>query len=677
MSKSKGQGSITIKRFKNGGVYLKPSQKDMLARYDFGGFLSGALSGAAKGAAFGPIGMVGGALLGGGLTLDKQDPRANQQVAQPIQRVLPQQQYYTPTFPEGGEVNNTKFNINDDIPTSRFYTKRLPGILPNLKDRAELNYYENILNSELKKKNPNIYSKVPVWNQDKPLTSKTRVAKAQSIAKENPNFYINVEDQKKLLGDSWNQYVKLRGQYGKDLNLVGDNEDPTKPETWNFGARNAAAFNPAGYTYLYQPESSANPTNKFEYEMQYDPSNKDNPYKVTKENRYKYNTESKTYEQYPLGGIAQPNAELEQGEPFRTPNGDISQVSKEAPTHQEGGVPLNLPQGTQILGKMVDPMYGVEFKKLGEQLKKAQDKYQKILDTKPTPLARKTAKMMLDKVQGKYDELMQRQESMKPQQFPYGGMPLMENGRVSMKYKDGGFTPLGRVEPLQAMAVNYAPQRLAISNPYTPSIPQSQEIADNNSNIGDIASTLGSLSPVAYNVAKGIFGKAKQLNPADYMNPYSGQIKSLVANRRYNVDPELESNRLATAQYYQNLKNAAPSQSRYLAGLQSGQISNQRANQEVYARANNMNNQYKADEANTLQGLGQQEANTKLGIQDINSRAQAAKDNYLPTALSQLSQFSQIQKQMSGQKKLDKQRLAVAKEMFKNYPFDVTKIIGQ
>ena len=53
--------------------------------------------------------------------------------------------------------------------------------------------------------------------------------------------------------------------------------------------------------------------------------------------------------EYPMGGMipyGQPNAELEGGESFVTPDGQDFNV--EGPSHANGGVPLNLPSGTDV-----------------------------------------------------------------------------------------------------------------------------------------------------------------------------------------------------------------------------------------------------------------------------------------------------------------------------------------
>ena len=109
-------------------------------------------------------------------------------------------------------------------------------------------------------------------------------------------------------------------------------------------------------------------------------------------------------------------------------------------------------------------------------------------------------------------------------------------------------------------------------------------------------------------------------------------------DRRYDVEPELEANKVATADYYKNLRQSGASAGQYVGGLQAGQISKQRADSAVYSKANNMNNEYSAQYAGMLENAGQQRANTNYQTEMLNQENIAAQKRYIPTALSQLSQ---------------------------------------
>lgn len=120
------------------------------------------------------------------------------------------------------------------------------------------------------------------------------------------------------------------------------------------------------------------------------------------------------------------NAEVEKEEVIKYPNGRIQAISKQAPSHAEGGVKMNLPNGTQILGKNTIPGTDIMFKELGQQLAKADKTITNMLNKQPTALTRKTAELNKQNIQNKFDALMAMQESQKQVQsntkFARGGI---------------------------------------------------------------------------------------------------------------------------------------------------------------------------------------------------------------------------------------------------------------
>ncbi len=110
------------------------------------------------------------------------------------------------------------------------------------------------------------------------------------------------------------------------------------------------------------------------------------------------------------GGIMDmPNAELEKQEVFETPSGQIDSV--DGSSHEQGGVPVNIPNQTKILSDKLK-LNGKTFAKLGA--KYTTDKEDKILaDDKATSSLRATAKLTSEIKQRKIDELFNTQEQMK------------------------------------------------------------------------------------------------------------------------------------------------------------------------------------------------------------------------------------------------------------------------
>lgn len=113
---------------------------------------------------------------------------------------------------------------------------------------------------------------------------------------------------------------------------------------------------------------------------------------------------------YAMGGMSNmPNAELENQEVFKTPNGQINAVN--GPSHEQGGVPVNIPNKTLILSDKLK-MNGKTFAKLGA--KYTTSKEDKIMsDDKADKTSKATAKLTSEIKQKKLDQLFSAQESMK------------------------------------------------------------------------------------------------------------------------------------------------------------------------------------------------------------------------------------------------------------------------
>ncbi len=109
--------------------------------------------------------------------------------------------------------------------------------------------------------------------------------------------------------------------------------------------------------------------------------------------------------QFEMGGTA----ELEKQEVFKTPNGDIDAVN--GASHENGGVPINIPNGTKILSDKLK-MDGKTFADLGSKYKTTKE--DKILaDNLATPASQASAKLAAQVKQKKLDQLFQAQESLK------------------------------------------------------------------------------------------------------------------------------------------------------------------------------------------------------------------------------------------------------------------------
>ena len=191
-----------------------------------------------------------------------------------------------------------------------------PNLIPaqELKDKAQLYYYSQNLNNKLREKNPEIYDNLQTqygYKLDHPednLANKTRVTGAETYAKDNKDFYLTPDEQKTILGKDWDNYNILRGKYGKTLNLIGSNEDATKPDTWKVGARHAVAFNPSTYETVVLPmsakvaEQKGYKSKRFKYSVTYNPNKEGDDKFDTKLDRYKQGLNDNEEKPYAYGG---------------------------------------------------------------------------------------------------------------------------------------------------------------------------------------------------------------------------------------------------------------------------------------------------------------------------------------------------------------------------------------
>lgn len=147
------------------------------------------------------------------------------------------------------------------------------------------------------------------------------------------------------------------------------------------------------------------------------------------------------YQQFAMGGMSNiPNAEIENQEMLKYPDGSTQQF--DGPSHSDGGIPVNIPNGTQIFSDRLKlPGSKKTVAKEAEAFKT--DKEDKILDDKKsTTLAKNTAALVSKFKQQKLDELFQAQENFKMSKVAkYAeklGVNLPQINDSSQEYKYGG-----------------------------------------------------------------------------------------------------------------------------------------------------------------------------------------------------------------------------------------------
>lgn len=165
--------------------------------------------------------------------------------------------------------------------------------------------------------------------------------------------------------------------------------------------------------------------------------------------------------------------------------------------------------------------------------------------------------------------------------------------------------------------------------------------------INDILTDISALAPTISNM----YARPEQFN-ATY-NPYESQIRSTMANRKFDISPAKRAIRENRSISNYNAAKYNPSTGANLAYRLQSQIAADKAIADLYSTASNVNNQYAGEYANTLNSLGQQRVNATNMAIDMNARSRAAARNIQKTALTQLHQYAQDKQLMKNQKSGD------------------------
>lgn len=286
-----------------------------------------------------------------------------------------------------------------------------------------------------------------------------------------------------------------------------------------------------------------------------------------------------------------------------------------------------------------------------------------------TKLQKRTAELMLKKLEAKLNNLYEEQESSKTpkqkqsseQKMPWGGALSAITNNLN---NSGILSSVIGNSSAQNSLMNFPTDSIPASGTGLMDIPMVGQGGGygpsnifnnfaqgfkNNDWVNTGLSALGT-APMLYNLFQGS-RQEEQLNPQDFYNPYENEIRSTMRGRRFNIDPILQSNLAAQQTYNQNIRNSGALgsgalRSNYLAGSAQRQL----ADAAAYSQKSNIDNQYLAQQAQMDAQLGSQRAQTKLGIQDINDRNEAARRNYLAQGFSDVSNWAQTQQLIRNQR---------------------------
>jgi hypothetical protein len=180
-------------------------------------------------------------------------------------------------------------------------------------------------------------------------------------------------------------------------------------------------------------------------------------------------------------------------------------------------------------------------------------------------------------------------------------------------------------------------------------------------NWGKVGTFAAQMAPMLYNLGKGL-QKPDKVKP-NY-NPYESKVRSLMANRRFNIDPLLNANLNAQAVSNRNIRNTANSRGELMGNLGAAQNYRMAGDAAAWSQKNNMDNQYMAEQAQMDANLGGNRAQMDWNTQTANAQNKAATNQFLGQSMNDFSKFSQMQQLMGNQKNRDAQLASLYPDMY-------------
>lgn len=389
--------------------------------------------------------------------------------------------------------------------------------------------------------------------------------------------------------------------------------------------------------------------------------------------------EDNNYDTYTFanGGETDSLAYVDDGELIQTPDGQINKVPENGnPTDSNL---VSLPDGSRILSdKLKVPGTNKTFAQIGDEMmakkkSKGKDKY-----------AENSAKLNARNNAMIHDRLFEQQEELKQKKgigpktkaFADGGLLRKYNRSVNNTLGAALSNPLTLDKALTGFYDSKGMGRMPnlTNNIAVDNSPKSKQFSLKNlqelgrgaiSNIGEglgkvdfgnIATSIASLAPVISNLTQ---GSGEQVR--DVQNPYAGTVARTMRNRRFNIQPALNalSQNRAIGDYNASQMNTNTG-ANMAYRLQSA-VNLDRGIENLFSQASNIQGQYDAEYANTLNNLGQQYVGAVNLSSDLGARNRAAASNLRAAGLGQLSKWAQTQQLMTNQRRRDKQMLGLYK----------------
>jgi hypothetical protein len=121
-------------------------------------------------------------------------------------------------------------------------------------------------------------------------------------------------------------------------------------------------------------------------------------------------------------------------------------------------------------------------------------------------------------------------------------------------------------------------------------------------------------------------------------NPYENDVLSMMANRKFDIQNYLNQSNLATNTAKEDIGNNSTSVGGKMANLQKLFANQSNALGDITTKGQEMNNQYRAEEANTKNIIGEANRAESIRAAGINDQNKARKQQFLAKAFEQMGQ---------------------------------------
>ena len=152
---------------------------------------------------------------------------------------------------------------------------------------------------------------------------------------------------------------------------------------------------------------------------------------------------------------------------------------------------------------------------------------------------------------------------------------------------------------------------------------------------GDKLQLAGMFPGALYNIGMGLKKAEKE---KFYTNPYQNQIIGLMQNRKFDAQAFINEAQLANTAVNEEIGNNASSVGVKLSNLQKAHANYMNSIASITGRAQEINNGYRADEANIKNQLGEVLRQEGIRQAQVNAQNKATKQAFMAKGITQVGQ---------------------------------------